>query len=267
MRRQYDLAFGIGGACCCTQALRNAGLQYASFPWDWVAGSDIRTRIDQVGEDFANWLPRESLVKVDAPEFRAGVVYRNERTGIVFAHDFPPRGSFDADYPQVEARYRRRWESLARLVSASKRVLVVWVDVPACPMATDEDRAYVLGALSDRWPGVEFSLLTFANADGLAAASMRDEESGGVRKVAFDYRDYREEAWMADNRLLGRWLKNRYSVPDYRTDEERRKWRRIARQKEYGRYHAKTLWEYLVTKFQYKLYVHFMKRLERKGVV
>lgn len=267
MKRLYDFAFGIGGACCCTQALRNAGLQYASFPWDWVAGSDIRTRIDQIRDGFSDWLPKDSLEKIDAPEYRAGVVYRNRKTGVVFAHDFPPRGSFDADYPHVEARYLRREANLSRLVSASSRVLVVWVDVPACPKATDEDRAHVLDILSARWPGVGFDLLTFSNEEGRRIGSARDEEDGRVRKVSFDYRDYAEEAWVADNKALGRWLRAEYVVPDYRTAEERRTWRKIARQKEFGRYNAKTLREYVVTKLQYKIYVHFMKRLSRKGVI
>lgn len=91
--------------------------------------------------------------------------------------------------------------------------------------------------------------------------------ANGIRTVSFDYRDYREESWVADNRLLGKWLASQYAVPDYRTPEERKNWRKIAKAKEYGRYHAENLCQYLVTKMQYKIYNHFMKRLRRKGII
>ena len=266
--KTYDLVFGIGGACCCTQALRNAGLQYVSFPWDWVSESDIRTRIDQIRNDFADWVRKESLVRVENADYKAGVIYRNERTRVVLPHDFPPRGDFETDHPRVAARYRRRYERLSRLIGKSGRVLVVWVDVPACPQATDDDRRYVLETLHAKWPNAVFDLLSFANAEGCPVDSRLETVSGSVRTVTFDYRDYKEaETWIADNRLLGRWLKREYRVPDYRTREEIRAWRRLAREKEYGRYGASNFIAYLVTKLQYKVYVHFMHCLKRKGVI
>jgi len=265
--RNYDLIFGIGGACCCTQALRNAGLQYASFPWDWLAESDIRTRANQLRDDFVDWLPRNSLTKLETGTYKAGDVYRNEKTRLVFAHDFPLNGSLDADYARVAERYQRRKEHLYRLIGQSKKVLVVWVDVPACPKAMDDDRRYVLEIVRTKWPQVQFDFLNFVNEEGRLACDALDSESGGVRTVTFDYKDYKEEGWVADNRLIGKWLASRYTVLDYRTPEEKKNCRKIAKKKEYGRYHAANLYQYLIAKFQYKIYNHLMKRLRRKGVI
>jgi len=265
--RTYDLIFGIGGACCCTQALRSANLQFASFPWDWLAESNIRTRVNQLRDDFVDWLPRDSLTKLETGTYKAGDVYRNEKTKLVFPHDFPLNGSLDTDYTRVAARYKRRKDHLYRLIEQSKKVLVVWVDVPACPETTDDDRKYVMEIVRQKWPQIRFDLLTFANEEGRSARDFVDQEVDGIRTVTFDYKDDKEEVWVADNKLLGKWLASQYSVPDYRTSEEKKDWRRIARQKEYGRYRASSLGQYLVTKFQYKIYNHLMKCLRRKGVI
>lgn len=267
MKRKYDFIVGIGGACCTTQSLRNAGLQYASFPWDWIAFSDIRTRARQVEEDFANWLPREALTGMDDSRFSAGYVWRNERTGMVFAHDFHKNRAFEEEFPEVSEKYRRRQEHLGRLISAAKRVLVVWVDVSLCPRATDADREYVLDIFRRKWPAVEFNLLTFTFEKGRPLADMLDEEVGSVRKVTFDYQDHKEQIWVADDKLLGNWLKAQYEVVDYRTDEERKSWHRRARQKRYARYNAKGFWDYFFTKISYKIFSHLRKRLARKGLI
>ena len=34
--KRYDICFGIGEACVCSQVLRKAGLQKLSYPFDWV---------------------------------------------------------------------------------------------------------------------------------------------------------------------------------------------------------------------------------------
>lgn len=266
-RRHYDFIAGLGGACCCSQALRAAGLQFASLPFDWVAGSDIRTRADQIRDDFAGWLPKDALEPYQFETTNTGVVMRNVRTGVVFPHDFHRDVPFDVEWPQVAAKCRRRIDRLSRLVERSKRVLIVWIDVRLSPFATDEDVGYVLNAFRTRWPHVTFELLHLRHEEGLSFESRADVEADGVRTVAFDYRDRRQKYWLADHEAIGRWLAREYAVADYRTPEERANGRRIARAKRYARFRASGFADYLRTKLEYKLFVHLRKRLERKGVV
>jgi len=265
-RRRYDFIVGIGGACCCSQALRAAGLQYASFPFDWVAHSDIRVRADQVRDGFADWLPKDALEPFRFETTNTGVVMRNVRTGIVFPHDFHRDVPFEREWAEVSGKYARRVERMARLIAASKRVLVVWVDVKLSPFATDADGAYVLDVFRRRWPGVTFELLHLRHEDGRPLADRIDGEAKGVRTVTFDYRDRANGYWIADHELIGRWLRREYAVADYRTPEEKSNGRRLAKAKRYGRFHATGFADYVRTKLEYKLFIHLRKRLERKGL-
>ena len=40
-KQHYDFVFSLGQACSCSSSLRAAKLQYASYPFDWLYGSDI----------------------------------------------------------------------------------------------------------------------------------------------------------------------------------------------------------------------------------
>ena len=50
----YDLVFSLGQLCACSQALRTANLQFASYPLDWVGGSPIEVCASLVASRFEN---------------------------------------------------------------------------------------------------------------------------------------------------------------------------------------------------------------------
>ena len=37
-RERFDFVFALGSGCACSRMLRERGLQFASFPLDWVGG-------------------------------------------------------------------------------------------------------------------------------------------------------------------------------------------------------------------------------------
>ena len=51
-KRSYDLIFGIGEACSCTQSLRDSGLQIFSYPLDWLFGLNFEGRMNILLNDF-----------------------------------------------------------------------------------------------------------------------------------------------------------------------------------------------------------------------
>lgn len=53
---QYDLVFGIGGACSCSQILRKCCLQFNSYPYDWLFGADILTRVSILINDYKDFI-------------------------------------------------------------------------------------------------------------------------------------------------------------------------------------------------------------------
>lgn len=266
-KRRYDLIIGLGGACSCSQALREARLQFASFPFDWVLYSDLRTRVDQIRDDFVDWLPKDSLEDFMYEHTNTGAIKRNVKTGVVFAHDFHRDVPLDEEWAQVAAKYRRRADRMYARIAASKRVLVVWIDVKFSPAASDDDCAYVLNTFRTRWPDVTFEMLCLNYDEGRPFADRTERESGAVRTVGFDYRDYTDPGWIADYKLIARWLRREYAATDYRTAEEKANGRRLEREKRYARFKARGFLGYALTKFEYKLFSHLRKRLQRKGIV
>ena len=59
---EYDLAFSVGQACACSLTLRTARLQFASFPFDWLASSTLTRRIDLLVRRFDHWLEKEDFI-------------------------------------------------------------------------------------------------------------------------------------------------------------------------------------------------------------
>ena len=58
--KEYDFYFSLGGSCATTQILRHCHLQFASYPFDWIAGSDIVSRAQIICSGFLDSLRKES---------------------------------------------------------------------------------------------------------------------------------------------------------------------------------------------------------------
>jgi len=269
MKRRYDLVFSMGAACACTECLRKAGLQFGSFPFDWVSGSTLVKRTDILVDDGDNWLKLENLEHVFSASVIRTEAYRNNATGITFNHDFPAGVPIEESIARVREKYDRRFERLRSLLVRGGRVLAVYATTPPNGLApTAEEAAYCRHRLGERFPAAEVDVLVLRPGDG---AEVREEFSGdGVRIVSFDYRSRTDTTGVnpVDRDAVVRFLKSeRYAARDYRTAEERRAWRGLQRKRKYDRYGATNALDCAFTKLQYKLFSHLRKRLQRKGIV
>ena len=52
----FDFVFSLGAACLSTQSLRKADLQFASYPFDWLAGGNICKRAEIISSDFSSFM-------------------------------------------------------------------------------------------------------------------------------------------------------------------------------------------------------------------
>lgn len=249
--------------------LREGGVQYLSFPQDWNPGPGFVGKCETVAEGFSHWLDRDRLVLQNPDETEGLLVYKNTETGYTFLHDFLAKHPFDEQYPKIAEKYSRRISRLLGLIEGGSRILVVWVNVPGDDKANWEKAMAGRKVLSDRWPGKEFDVLILNHSDGVPFAAAEEEEREYVRMVSFDYRDRspREDKWMADHYILGKWFKREYQVDDYRTPEEVAAWKKKEANYEYDRFCAKNFFAYVRNKFEYKLYVHLRKQLKRRGVI
>jgi len=266
MRQKYDLIFPIGASCGCSQALRHAGLQHISLPFDWTAGRDLSTRADRIREEFAGWFERDTFELVTVPKFGHDTYWR-DKWGFVPLHDLNTSQPLESQLPAVRAKYERRIRRLFRLIAGSRRVLAVHLDDPLFVPANADDARHVHDVLSAKWPGTEFDVLVLKNERGRALADRQETSGEGWRIVTFDCLRYDEQPQgVLDYRKVGDWLATEYDVIDYRTPEERRQASRKRRAAAYAKMGAASFWGYCWNKAQYKLYKHLKKDLARRGV-
>ena len=263
---KYDVCFSMGATCGCSQALREAGLQLASFPFDWIGGPGICTKARLMADDFPGWFEPGTLTRLETPKFSKCDWYR-DKFGFTPIHDFAANVPLEEELPRVRAKYRRRVDRLSRLIDGAKHVLVAYFETAGRETASLEDVAEMRSILAGRWPGVVFDALILKFAEGVPFSRRTDESGDGWRIVSYDYKDRNEEDWRVDWRQVGGWLRNEYEVADYRTDAEKSQWKALARKKMYSEFKADNWWDFQVTKLQYKIYKHFRTRLDRKGVI
>jgi len=258
-RRVYDFVFGLGPACSCSQSLRAAGLQLTSLPFDWNGLQTIADRRMLIESDFADWMRREDFERV--PEEIAGRsnFWVNHRIRCSFAHDFKQEAISEAEIAAVAEKYRRRIERMKSLIAASHRVLVVWVQIGSFPEPAVSEMSSFRSWAEARWPGIRFDMLFFRWRQGVPMARAEDSEADGVRIVSFDYQDKRQKLWFADHDMVGGWLRRHYAVRDYRTADEKARWRRQVREKKFARFGVRTWLGYFYARSIHALRKHFEK--------
>lgn len=252
MRSHYDFIFSIGSACSCTETLRAAGLQYASFPFDWITirdrPGDVRHKAEAICTDFRGWFDREDFEYAGTKPWHLKDFYRNRRTGIVFNHDFPKGVPFEVTYPRAREKYERRFARLQRCIRSSKTVLLVRIDRPDQEFPTTaDDLLFARERLTDKFPGVRFDILFLTCERGLPYAQRRETAvADGFTHIAFDYKSRCPEAppYLPEMDTLIAFFHERFLVRDYRTPAERKSERRRKRLARYRRFGADNVLRY-----------------------
>lgn len=268
-RDRYDLVFSIGQACSCSWALRAAGLQFASYPFDWVANVDLVGRSRIVADDFRDWIvPDRMEIEAGKSSYNCDI-YHNRVTGMGFNHDFPKGVPFKESLPAVLEKYHRRIGRLFADIRRSRRVLIAWVGVPGCGVLPADHVATCLKTFRDKFPGVEFRMLVIESEQGVSAKAPRIEEGDGFERLSFDYEDRSKAGsrFQVKMKLLERVL-SRIEAVDYRTPEQKRAYastRHSSKNPKYAQYGATTWLGYVIRRRLVTLRRHFEKRREKSG--
>ena len=177
----------MGGACSCSQTLREADLQFLSFPFDWVILSetdDLRRRVETIANGFAGWFEKGDLRKIGVYEPGNKDIYRNNVTGTIFNHEFWRDEDLDRAYPAVRAKYDRRIRRFLGLLASSKEILVVRIDRPdQMPPTSDAECREALRRLRELYPSARFDMLHLARTEGVPFPERRSAtvwRSGGA---------------------------------------------------------------------------------------
>ena len=256
MTGKYDLIFSIGEACSCTECLRSAGLQFASFPWDWIAFPSLPERAELMCSGYRGWLECEDLEVIERSTANGKDVYRNRRNGIIYNHDFVAGARLEEAFPAVREKYERRIAHLDSLIREAERpILAVRLETPAkggIPTPLDDCRTF-RRRLAEAYPGkrFEFCLITL-DAGRPFKDRIEEEPEDGLLHVAFDYADRSpgRPDFAVDSRTLVAFLKERFSVRDYRTAEERRAYRELRRRRRYAKEGVTGFWGLLAKRIR-----------------
>lgn len=235
MKRKYDLVFGIGQACGCSQSLRRANLQYLSFPGDWTAplwGGDehsaiehlLRYRVDKLCDGDADFFKAENFVFERSIDSTQKDIYINHQTRYIFNHDFPIGCDFASELPKVAAKYARRKARLLELIGRSDRVLAVCIDIPGGKNPTSlDDCRYARERLNRRFAPAKFDLCLLSDEPGRSFASRTFQEvEPGLFHLSFGFLDSTHALPnQPDLTLTSAALAELFEVADYRTVEEK----------------------------------------------
>lgn len=256
-KQQYDLVFGLGMACSCSETLRLAGLQLLSFPYDWVAVpapnlSDQRhelvNRVHEVCNGFPSWLQPADFEFQGASSAKGKDRYFNQKLGLVFLHDFPAAMPFAESFPKIRDKYRRRADRLTELIHGARNVLIVRIDRPDSPVATDiADCQSALTELAHAFKQTTFDFLLFSFEANRSIERMKSETfDPHLTRHVFDYKDQRPGAqgYQPDLPLLANFLKSRFTVRDYRTKDEKKRFKERHRRERFAKFGAKNRLEY-----------------------
>ena len=192
---EYDLVFGIGGACSCTQILRKCCLQFNTYPFDWLFGTDILTRakiLTHHYRDFINFKDLEDAGYNNKDKNNLCEVYNNKRNGIVFNHDFAFGKPLTETYDAVKEKYDRRIKRQFWQIKNSKNVLVVYLQIPNDQAEIDDKMLLEShNILKDAFPEQNITLLYFYCNHGRKDV-FSEGCYNGRRKIYQIYKDFFE---------------------------------------------------------------------------
>lgn len=195
-KTKYDLIFGIGAACSCTQILRKCRLQFFSYPFDWLYGADIETRCKILANnfsDFINFDDLENTLKTNNDDKNLCDVYHNKLNNIYFNHDFSHNVPLQECYANINEKYNRRAKRLIHQIEKSKNVLVVYLQTPNNQtVISDTTLQNAYQTILNRFPNQNINLLyLYCNHSETQAKIVKVDN--GIIKIELDYDDYNEK--------------------------------------------------------------------------
>ena len=221
--RKYDLVVPMGQSCSCTQALRVAGLQWLSLPFDWVGGPKWIEQIRIMEEGFEDWMNLSAFMHIGDRRHPQGRIYRNVETELIYSHEVPIGSTLKEEYDRISDKYARRIRRFKRLLRNSRSVLAVRMSVPGLPVESDEELIMCQQRLSNLCGKATTELLYLVCRSGCYEA--REREVGEhIRVVELDFGEknvLHPNPLVPDINVLEKYL-NRYSCRDYRNEIERR---------------------------------------------
>ncbi len=196
----FDFVFSLGAACLSTQSLRKADLQFASYPFDWLAGGNICKRAEIISSDFSSFMQKKNLkdLKIDnKARTHLCEVYEDTKNGIILNHDFEYGKTLDETFDDVRKKYDRRIERLMTNIKSSKNILACYIEISDENgiKNSDEDIIKAQKTLAEKFPNQNIYLLYLQYCPtGYTETKLSDK----VIKISFDYKKHKNAKTNSD---------------------------------------------------------------------
>ena len=187
-KQKYDLVFSLGEACSSTSSLRRAGLQFKSYPLDWLFGSDFIGRCKIVASCFKRFLEYSDLEYSYSERSISCDAYHNKYNDLTFNHDFGAGLDLKQTYPAVKDKYDRRISRLLTSINGSNSVLIVYIETPVKNHPVVDDNTLIQGCkiLAEAFPNTKIDLLYFSHSETKKQTVMI---SNHITRIYDDYKD------------------------------------------------------------------------------
>ena len=273
MKRTYSVAIGLGFDCKCSQSLRRAGLQFRSYPFDWVTGASLESRIRMLADDFAAWPGPDSLEDLGAETTDRFAerhrVVRDRRSGLEFRHDFPADRSIEDGVPGVHEKYGRRISRMLREIQDADTVLLVFLQGLGHPLPSLADARSAYRILNERF-GSKCTLLLVGDDDPEHPGhpmGRETAEDGHLLRWSLPCIQHTSLGDTVKDHAIADALRAEFEVPDPRTPKEKRDYARLERARKFAKYKARTPLGMVWNQLQFRLYRKLQKSLRRKGII
>ena len=189
-KQKYDLIFGIGEACSCTQSLRKYDLQFASFPFDWLFGTNFIGRCQILAQRFNRFIEKKDLQDTqrrNSDKNNPCEVYYNTYNDITFNHDFFITQKFDVLYPIVKEKYDRRIARLLSKIETSKQILIVFLETPTTNHPIIDDKTIKKGydIIAKAFPKTMIDMLYIQNSKDINKTELLTPH---IKKIVLPYK-------------------------------------------------------------------------------
>lgn len=189
MKKKYHLYVGLGAACSCSETLRRHGLQLFSYPLDWCHEGTFLTRVKYVTDGYRNFFNKEDFQFL-SPDNTTHDAYKNNRTGIIFNHDFAVNVPFDSQYPAIFQKYQRRINRQLKQLEQADTVCFVYLCKPSVRTPVpDEELLQGYRLLQAAFKGKKIGLVYLFNNGADLAEKTDVQLTEGVRKICFNYQE------------------------------------------------------------------------------
>lgn len=209
LKNEYDFIFSLGAACSCTSILRQIGVQFESYPLDWLYGGGLEIRTELLINNFKDFINLEDLKPVGQrlnPE--PCDIYANMKNKIVFNHDFPLNGNLEKDYFEIKEKYDRIITRLFKNIENSNKICIVYIETPNTKPEKSHKLKRIIKScykkIANRWSDKQIDMVYLRSKKPLLFNKKMEYLGKNVMLGSFNYRnpDLSTEPYVVDNELL-----------------------------------------------------------------